>query len=59
MTGGPTDQNRRITLRLNQQQFELIDRSVAEGEAPGRAELIRRALAEFVQSHAAPSPAEE
>jgi Arc/MetJ-type ribon-helix-helix transcriptional regulator len=59
MTGGSTAENRRITLRLNQQQLELIDRSVADGEAPNRAELIRRALKEFVQSNVAPSTAGE
>jgi Arc/MetJ-type ribon-helix-helix transcriptional regulator len=41
----------RIKLRLNQQQLELIDRSVAAGEAADRVELIRRSLKEFVQSH--------
>jgi Arc/MetJ-type ribon-helix-helix transcriptional regulator len=44
MTGYSTAENRRITLRLNRQQLELIDRSVADGEAPNRVELIRRAL---------------
>jgi Arc/MetJ-type ribon-helix-helix transcriptional regulator len=40
----------RIKLRLNQQQLELIDNSVKAGEATDRAELVRRALKEFVQA---------
>jgi Arc/MetJ-type ribon-helix-helix transcriptional regulator len=32
---------------LNQQQLELIDNSVAAGEAASREDLIRRALREF------------
>jgi Arc/MetJ-type ribon-helix-helix transcriptional regulator len=40
----------RIKLRLNQQQLELIDKTVKEGEAADRAELVRRALKEFVQA---------
>lgn len=40
-----------IRLRLNQQQLELIDKSVAAGEAESRAELIRRALREFAAEH--------
>jgi Arc/MetJ-type ribon-helix-helix transcriptional regulator len=35
-----------VTLKLNQQQVDLIDRTVAKGEASDRAELIRRALRE-------------
>jgi Arc/MetJ-type ribon-helix-helix transcriptional regulator len=41
---------RAIKLRLNQQQLELIDNSVKAGEGADRADLIRRALKEFVQS---------
>jgi Arc/MetJ-type ribon-helix-helix transcriptional regulator len=37
----------RVRLRLNQQQLELIDNSVAAGEAASREDLIRRALREF------------
>jgi Arc/MetJ-type ribon-helix-helix transcriptional regulator len=48
--GGSAVSNR-IALRLNQQQLELIDQSVKAGEATDRAELIRRSLREFVQSH--------
>ncbi len=39
-----------VTLELNQQQLELIDRSVGQGIAPDRIALIRRALAEFDQT---------
>jgi Arc/MetJ-type ribon-helix-helix transcriptional regulator len=37
---------KRVQVRLNQQQLELIDRTVAQGEAADRASLIRRALRE-------------
>jgi Arc/MetJ-type ribon-helix-helix transcriptional regulator len=40
-----------IRLRLNQQQLELIDKSIAAGEAGSRAELIRRGLREFAAEH--------
>ena len=46
---------RLVRLRLNQQQLELIDNTVKAGEAPSRAELIRRALREFAAAHAAPT----
>ena len=45
---------RTVRLRLNQQQLELIDKTVKAGEALSRAELIRRALREYAASHAAP-----
>jgi Arc/MetJ-type ribon-helix-helix transcriptional regulator len=35
-----------VLIRLNQQQIELVDRTIAKGEAPDRAALIRRALRE-------------
>jgi Arc/MetJ-type ribon-helix-helix transcriptional regulator len=35
-----------VTLKLNQQQLELIDRTIARGEATDRAALVRRALRE-------------
>ncbi|TAI63488.1 ribbon-helix-helix domain-containing protein [Bradyrhizobium sp. Leo170] len=48
-----------IKLRLNQQQLELIDNSVKAGEGSDRADLIRRALREFVRSRpAAPAAGE-
>jgi Arc/MetJ-type ribon-helix-helix transcriptional regulator len=36
-----------ITLRLNQQQLELIDRTIARGVAPDRVSLVRLALREY------------
>ncbi len=41
----------RVTLRLNQQQLELLDNTVAKGEASSRADLVRRALKEFAARH--------
>jgi Arc/MetJ-type ribon-helix-helix transcriptional regulator len=35
-----------VVVRLNQQQLELIDRTITKGEAPDRAGLVRRALRE-------------
>ena len=40
-----------VTLRLNQQQLELIDRTVAKGIAPDRESLIRLALREYAAAH--------
>jgi Arc/MetJ-type ribon-helix-helix transcriptional regulator len=39
-----------ITIKLNQQQLELIDRLVAEGAGSDRAALIRRALRELAKN---------
>jgi Arc/MetJ-type ribon-helix-helix transcriptional regulator len=36
-----------VKLRLNQQQLELIDRTIARGAAPDRAALVRLALREY------------
>jgi Arc/MetJ-type ribon-helix-helix transcriptional regulator len=36
-----------VTLKLNQQQLELIDRTIARGIAPDRESLIRLALREY------------
>jgi hypothetical protein len=33
-----------VILRLNQQQLELLDRTIARGEATDRVALIRKAL---------------
>ena len=41
-----------VTLKLNQQQLELIDRTVARGEAEDRQSLVRRALREYAEAHA-------
>ncbi|MCR6656499.1 MAG: hypothetical protein NVV63_11980 [Opitutus sp.] len=37
---------RTIVLTLNQQQLELIDRTVAKGAAPDRAALVKLAIRE-------------
>jgi Arc/MetJ-type ribon-helix-helix transcriptional regulator len=47
---------KRVVLKLNQQQLELIDKTVARGEAADRAALVRRALTEFAARHQ-PKPA--
>ena len=50
----------RVVLRLNQQQMELVKKTVARGEAADRAQLVRRALNEFAARHqpaAEPRPA--
>jgi Arc/MetJ-type ribon-helix-helix transcriptional regulator len=36
-----------VTLKLNQQQLELLDRTIAQGIAPDRASLVRLALREY------------
>ena len=36
-----------VTLKLNQQQLELLDRTVARGVAADRAALVRLALREY------------
>jgi hypothetical protein len=36
-----------VILRLNQQQLELIDRTIAQGIAPDRVSLVRLALREY------------
>jgi Arc/MetJ-type ribon-helix-helix transcriptional regulator len=41
-----------VTLKLNQQQLELIDRTIARGIAPDRAALVRLALREYAATHA-------
>ena len=35
-----------VSIKLNQQQLELVDRTIAKGEASDRAALVRRALRE-------------
>ncbi len=37
---------RMVVVRLNQQQLELLDRTIRRGEAPDRVSLIRKALRE-------------
>ena len=40
-----------VVVRLNQQQLELLDRTIARGEAPDRISLIRKALREQAAKH--------
>lgn len=40
-----------VTIRLNQQQKDLLDRTVAAGIAVDRAALIRLALREYAARH--------
>jgi hypothetical protein len=42
-----------VTLRLNQQQLELIDRTIAQGVAIDRVALVRLALREYAAAHKA------
>jgi Arc/MetJ-type ribon-helix-helix transcriptional regulator len=48
-----------VTLKLNQQQLELIDRTVARGIAPDRAALVRLALREYAAAHVGTDVGEE
>jgi len=45
-----------VTLKLNQQQIELLDRTIAKGAASDRASLIRLALREYAAKRAATLP---
>ena len=42
-----------VTLRLNQQQLELMDRTIARGVAADRVALVRLALREYAAAHKA------
>ena len=42
-----------IKLRLNQQQLELMDRTIAQGVAADRIALVRLALREYAAAHKA------
>jgi hypothetical protein len=44
---------RTIALALNDQQLELLDRTVARGLAPDRVALVRLALREMAEKRAA------
>jgi len=46
MVSGETGK-RNISVRLNQQQLELIDRTIARGLAATREDLMRLALREY------------
>jgi Arc/MetJ-type ribon-helix-helix transcriptional regulator len=41
------DKTQTVILTLNQQQLELLDRTVARGIAPDRDSLVRLALREY------------
>jgi hypothetical protein len=47
-----------VKLRLNQQQLELMDRTIAQGVAPDRVSLVRLALHEYAAARQAESKAE-
>ena len=42
-----------VTLRLNQQQLELMDRTIARGVAADRVGLVRLALREYAAARKA------
>ena len=42
---------RTIVLKLNQQQLELIDRTIAKGAAADRAALVKRAVRDYAERH--------
>jgi Arc/MetJ-type ribon-helix-helix transcriptional regulator len=48
MTAQP---GRKVTLKLNQQQIELIERTIARGAAPDIEGLVRRALRDYAARH--------
>jgi Arc/MetJ-type ribon-helix-helix transcriptional regulator len=48
-----------VTLKLNQQQLELVDRTIARGIAADRAALVRLALREYAAAHLAGDAAKE
>lgn len=43
---------RTIILKLNQQQLELVDRTIAKGAAPDRAALVKLAIREHAERRA-------
>jgi metal-responsive CopG/Arc/MetJ family transcriptional regulator len=42
-----------VTLKLNQQQLELFDRTIARGVAKDRVALVKVALREYAAEHKA------
>jgi Arc/MetJ-type ribon-helix-helix transcriptional regulator len=42
-----------VTLKLNQQQLELMDRTIAQGVATDRVSLVRLALREYAAARKA------
>ena len=47
-----------VTLQLNQQQLELMDRTIAQGVAPDRVSLVRLALREYAVARKADAVAD-
>jgi hypothetical protein len=47
-----------VKLRLNQQQLELMDRTIAQGVAPDRVSLVRLALREYAATRKADAAVE-
>jgi hypothetical protein len=45
-------QGKTVVLKLNQQQQELLDKTVARGVAPDREALVRLALRQYAAAHA-------
>jgi len=48
-----------VKLRLNQQQLELMDRTIAQGVAADRVSLVRLALREYAAAHKADATVEK
>ena len=48
----PSTSSTVVTLKLNQQQLELLDRTVARGVALDRVSLVRLALREYAAARA-------
>ena len=46
-----------IKLQLNQQQLELMDRTIARGVAPDRVALVRLAIREYAAARQAETKA--
>jgi metal-responsive CopG/Arc/MetJ family transcriptional regulator len=46
-----------IKLQLNQQQLELLDRTIARGVAPDRGALVRLAIREYAAARGAETSA--
>ncbi len=57
MNGSSPAQSTVVVLRLNRQQLELLDRTLARGVAADRAALVRLALREYADRHSGPTPA--
>lgn len=46
-----------VVLKLNDQQLELLDKTIASGAAADREALVKRALREYAMHQGAASPA--